>query len=191
MVKWILAGAGVLAVVVLSGCVSAGYSTPKIVSWPQPAPVFAPPPPQAARVPFAAIPSNWIPPASLERRGRWEGIVIHHSATASGNAAVLDRLHKDRGWDGLGYAFVITNGDGGPDGMVEVGWRWTQQREGAHARVSGDHANYWNERTIGICLVGNFELTRPTEAQYESLARLVSFLQARYNIPTSKIRGHG
>ena len=48
----------------------------------------------------------------------WRYIVIHHSATASGNAAEFDREHRARGWDGLGYHFVIDNGVGGPDGRV-------------------------------------------------------------------------
>jgi len=139
----------------------------------------------------AETPYGWIPPKNLEQPGRWRGILIHHSATPTGNAAEFDRLHKQRGWDGLGYDFVINNGKGGRDGQIEVGWRWQQQREGAHCRVSDNDNNYWNEHTIGIVLVGNFEKTHPTNAQYESLAKLVSFLQDRYNIPRSQIKGHG
>ncbi|MCK4602755.1 MAG: hypothetical protein KAU28_09835, partial [Phycisphaerae bacterium] len=51
----------------------------------------------------------------------WRYIVIHHSATARGNAAVFDKSHRRRGYDELGYHFVIDNGAGGPDGNVEVG----------------------------------------------------------------------
>jgi hypothetical protein len=134
---------------------------------------------------------GWIPPAGLEERGRWQGILIHHTAVPDhGNAADLDRAHKLRGFDGLGYDFVICNGRGGQDGRIEVGWRWAQQREGAHCRVHPNDSNYWNEHTIGIVLVGNFEKGRPTPAQYESLARLVYFLQQRYDIPWSRIKGH-
>ncbi|MBN2211113.1 MAG: N-acetylmuramoyl-L-alanine amidase [Sedimentisphaerales bacterium] len=134
---------------------------------------------------------GWIPPRNLENPGRWKGILIHHTATSNGNAAGLDRMHKDNGWDGLGYHFVIDNGHGGKDGQIEVGWRWQEQREGAHCRVRANDNNYWNEHTIGIALVGNFEKTPPTNAQYESLAKLVSFLQDRYDIPRSQIKGHG
>jgi len=63
----------------------------------------------------------WIPPARLEEKGRWQGIVVHHSALDSGSAQSIDRLHKNKGWDGLGYHFVISNGLGAPNGKVTVG----------------------------------------------------------------------
>ena len=95
----------------------------------------------------------------------------------------------------LGYHFVINNGVykngyGKADGLVDVCFRWRQQKTGSHCRPSGDWSNYWNEHTIGICLIGNFEKTRPTERQWQSLVKLVRFLQKRYNIPTSQIKGH-
>ena len=192
MLKWILGAMAVLSSLVLGGCAAEQYATPAIISYPKPVeiPVYRAPAPAVATA-AASVPGDWIPPQSLEQRSRWQGIVVHHAALASGNAATIDRLHKQRGWEGLGYDFVISNGKGGPDGAVEVGWRWRQQREGAHTRVTGDYGNFWNEHTIGICLIGNFEYTKPTEAQYESLAKLVKFLQVRYGIPTSKIKGHG
>ncbi len=129
-------------------------------------------------------------PAVKEKTGRWKGIMIHHSATASGNAHTIDQLHKDRQWDGLGYHFVINNGNGADNGKVEVGYRWKNQEKGAHCRVHPNDNNYWNEHTIGICLIGNFEFSQPSQSQYNSLAQLVKFLQDRYNIPTSQIVGH-
>ena len=142
-------------------------------------------------------PAGWAPPAELERPGRWQGIVVHHSATRSGNAAEFHRMHQQRvdasgeHWIGLGYHFVINNGRGGPDGQIEVGFRWRQQMQGAHCRPRNCADNYWNEHTIGICLVGNFELERPTQAQYEALARLVRFMCDRYSIPQNRVLGHG
>jgi hypothetical protein len=193
MSKWIFPAAAVVIVFALAGC-GDQYGTPTIVAYPH-APVLTvlpkPTPHPKAPVATSNWPAGWVPPASLEQKGRWQGIVIHHSATTKGDAAFIDRLHKDRGFEGLGYDFVIDSGNGGPDGLIEVGWRWKQQREGAHTRVTGDYSNYWNEHTIGICLIGNFEFQKPTEAQYKSLAKLVSFLQKRYGIPTSKIKGHG
>ncbi|MFQ5589758.1 MAG: peptidoglycan-binding protein, partial [Phycisphaerae bacterium] len=61
----------------------------------------------------------------MPRRGRisprWTTIVIHHSATETGGASLFDRFHRKRGWDGLGYHFVIGNGTDTPDGLIEVG----------------------------------------------------------------------
>lgn len=115
----------------------------------------------------------------------WKYVVIHHSASALGSAAIFDRAHKARGWDGLGYDFVIGNGEGSGDGQVEVGYRWVQQLRGAHA----GNMDY-NERGIGICLVGNFEETRPTAKQMESLQSLVKFLMAKTGIPAANVIGH-
>lgn len=115
----------------------------------------------------------------------WKHIVIHHSASPSGSAASFDRAHKARGWDGLGYHFVIGNGEGSGDGQVEVGYRWMQQERGAHA----GNMEY-NEHGIGICLVGNFEFERPSARQMESLRALVRFLQSKTGIAAAEIIGH-
>jgi N-acetylmuramoyl-L-alanine amidase len=145
----------------------------------------------------SGAPAGWIPPSRIEDRQRWRGIIIHHSATPSGNASEFNDLHKKRKdrngepWLGLGYHFVINNGRGGTDGEVEVGFRWRQQMTGAHCRPQSCSHNYWNEHTVGICLVGNFEHERPTQAQYNSLAKLIRFLQERYHISAQAIQGHG
>ena len=153
-------------------------------------PPLAPPAQRAGPITSGFAEAGWIPADGSEVPGRWEGIIIHHSGTRSGNAAQFDKWHRQQDWDGLGYHFVIDNGAGGPDGRVEVGYRWRNQMTGAHCREEQGDDNYWNEHTIGICLVGNFELQQPTPKQYDSLGRLVRFLQKRYNIPTHRIIGH-
>ena len=131
------------------------------------------------------IPRNWYPQAA-ERN--WSVIIIHHSATETGNMALFDREHKDRGWDGVGYDFVIGNGSDSGDGQVEVTYRWRDQLTGAHCKTPN---NWTNENGIGICLVGNFDDKRPTKRQMDTLVKLTDFLQKRYSIPQSRIYGHG
>jgi N-acetyl-anhydromuramyl-L-alanine amidase AmpD len=128
----------------------------------------------------------WIPDGQ-ERP--WQFIVVHHSATPTGNADEFDRMHRAKGWDELGYHFVIGNGTGSGDGEVEIGSRWSKQKHGAHAKILG-HPEY-NDVGVGICLVGNFDVSRPSEAQMQSLARLVRFLMDRYCVPRNHIYGHG
>jgi len=118
----------------------------------------------------------------------WRYIVVHHSAGPSGSAKVFDKWHRGRGWDGLGYHFVITNGNGGPDGAVEVGRRWRVQKWGSH--TGGTPDNEYNNFGIGICLVGDFNRTRPTPSQLASLGKLVRFLAARYAIPPNRLVTH-
>jgi N-acetylmuramoyl-L-alanine amidase len=124
---------------------------------------------------------------SVPLRRSWRYIVIHHSATDSGSAAQFDAAHKKRGWDGLGYDFVIDNGNGAPDGAVEVGFRWREQKSGAHAGPK----NPRNDDGIGICLVGDFTKTRPTTSQMRALSRLCNFLSAYCGIPRENFLLHG
>ncbi len=124
---------------------------------------------------------------SVPLRMPWRYIVIHHSATDSGSASQFDAWHKKKGWEGLGYDFVIDNGNGGPDGAVEVGYRWRQQKQGAHAGPDSPR----NKDGIGICLVGDFTRTRPTAAQMRALSRLCNFLSGYCGIPRENYLLHG
>lgn len=132
--------------------------------------------------PFVSRGSVPLPP-----NPQWTHIVIHHSATEQGDAKLLDRSHRKRGFtNGLGYHFVIDNGTlAHPDGEIEVGPRWLQQREGAHCNAAG-----MNEHGIGICLIGDFTRQAPSAAQMESLAYLVKQLQASYRIPRRRVVRH-
>jgi len=126
-------------------------------------------------------PTAWR--VSLQRK--WDSIVIHHSATPSGNIMQIDRMHRARGWEGIGYDFVICNGNGGKDGEIQVTYRWTQQKRGAHAGI-----NHYNKHGIGICLIGNFENNAPSKKQTESLRQLVRFLMEYCQISGYRIFGH-
>lgn len=139
-----------------------------------------------ARAPRALHP-EWLP-RGLRISQRWTHIVIHHSATKTGGANRFDRYHRrNNGWDELGYHFVIGNGTDTPDGYVEVGPRWLKQKHGAHCKTPD---NYFNEHGIGICLVGDFTKTTPTNAQLASLYRVVRFLCDACSIPGSRVTAH-
>lgn len=136
---------------------------------------------------YTDAPRAWLPPSHLEKK--WTAIVIHHSATEKGNARIFDKWHKENNhWDGVGYDFVIGNGTDSGDGQVEVTFRWKKQITGAHC--GGTSGNWANEDGIGICLVGDFSQSSPSERQMQSLAKLIRFLQQKYDIPKSRIYGH-
>ena len=118
----------------------------------------------------------------------WRYVVIHHSASPTGNAQQFDAAHRERGWDELGYHFVITNGQGGGDGQNEVGPRWRKQKQGAHC--GGTPANEYNELGTGICLVGDFTTGKPTAAQLASLQRLTGYLVRTYEIGPTQVITH-
>jgi len=140
-------------------------------------------------VPASGLPLAWRPAPGVSVRA-WQYIVIHHEASATGSAAYIHKLHQARGWDGLGYDFVIGNGSLSADGEVEAGYRWTQQLTGAHARANENDDNRWNLHGIGICLVGDFTKTRPTKRQMDALVKLVRALREEYDIPVSRIVPH-
>jgi len=169
----------------ISALPAPNFDAPRIAALPAPQPVRKPDFTSAQRtVRNADGPREWQPAA---RARPWKWIVIHHSATAVGGARRFDQMHKDKGWDELGYHFVIGNGSDTKDGQIEVGPRWPKQKWGAHAKTPD---NQFNDFGIGICLVGNFETGRPTTAQLRSTARLVAYLMRTYNIPPDRILGH-
>ncbi|HHW03426.1 MAG TPA: S8 family serine peptidase [Thermoanaerobacterales bacterium] len=112
-----------------------------------------------------------------------EYIVIHHSATKEGDAETFRKYHMSKGWRDIGYHYVINNGTYKPDGMVEKGR--PESEEGAHCTEQ-----QMNFRSIGICLVGDFDQSRPTAKQMESLISLCKDIMARYNIPVKNVIGH-
>ena len=122
-------------------------------------------------------PITWqaLAPAAEIPLRPWNAIVLHHSDTRRDTTATIDAAHRHRGWDGIGYHFVIGNGWNMPDGQVDPTFRWVQQREGAHAG-SSPLSKPFNEAGIGICLVGNFEEDQPSAYQEERLAELCAVL---------------
>jgi len=118
---------------------------------------------------------------------KWKYIIIHHSATDEGSALSFYKYHRSRGWENLGYHFVIDNGTREKqDGQIEVSPRWLKKQDGSHCK-----AGNMNCRAIGICLVGNFNAENVSEKQMNSLVYLVNILRKHYNIPVRNIIGHG
>ena len=81
-------------------------------------------------------------------------IIIHCSASTWGTAEIIDQWHKQRGWDGIGYHYVIQNGyetagadyNSKSDGIIKVG---------RPIEKIGAHCHGHNQDSIGICLIGN------------------------------------
>ena len=119
--------------------------------------------------------------------GKWKKIILHHSATPVDDAMNMHRVHKARGMkNGLAYHFVISNGSRkATDGEVFIGGRWKGQLDGGHVKKLS-----WNKTCIGICLIGNFELKRPTSRQLDALEGLCEYLMKRCGIGKSQVTTH-
>ena len=106
----------------------------------------------------------------------WEGIVVHHSASPDVSANEIDRWHKERGWNGIGYHFVIRK-----DGSIEPARNWD---------TAGAHKKGFNTTHIGICVTGNLNEHTPARHQLASLIDLTQGLITRWNT-TDIIKHHG
>lgn len=152
--------------------------------------LFVPPP--ATVLPSVIPPERTFAwPADVPLK-EWRYIVLHHTASSSGSVASIHAEHQQRNdsegnpWRGIGYHFVIGNGEGMPDGAIEPTFRWFDQSSGAHAGVG-----LYNEFGVGVCLIGNFEETPPTVNQLAAVKQLVAALKAECHIDTSGVVRHG
>lgn len=112
-------------------------------------------------------------------------IVLHYSATYEDQnltVADIDRMHKARGWKGVGYHYVIRR-----DGTVDKGRPETQV---------GAHVGGQNSGKIGICCIGglnratgpNKGVDNRTPAQIAATIKLVNDILKRH--PGAKVVGH-
>jgi N-acetylmuramoyl-L-alanine amidase len=103
-------------------------------------------------------------------------VILHCSASPQGrgdDAKVIHRWHKERGFDLIGYHYVILE-----DGTVQ---------NGRPEYCYGAHAKGYNKDTLGICLIGEDLFT---DEQFGSLSQLLRDLMIKYNIKRKDILGH-
>ena len=81
-------------------------------------------------------------------------IIIHCSASNFGTMEMIDRWHRQRGWDCIGYHFIIENG------ISESTSKYDKERDGKAVMgrdiaIQGAHCKGHNKDSIGICLIGD------------------------------------
>ena len=129
----------------------------------------------------------------------WTRIVIHHSASDWGTARVIDGWHRERGWSGIGYHFVVLNGYLNAEdcaasrryqcltGSIEAG-RPLDLDEWVEANEVGAHTLGYNRDSIGICMIHDTGHFHP--AMIDSCMSLVFELMDRFRIPIENVKGH-
>lgn len=116
-------------------------------------------------------------------RATTEAIFVHCSATPPSMDIGLREIahwHVQQGWLAVGYHFIIRR-----DGTIE---------EGRPVNVVGSHVAGWNERSVGVCLVGgvaangkDFEANFTPE-QMSALKGVLHELKGTY--PQATIKAH-
>ncbi|MDE6498885.1 MAG: N-acetylmuramoyl-L-alanine amidase [Muribaculaceae bacterium] len=109
-------------------------------------------------------------------------IIVHCTATPAGRrvtAAEVDRWHRQRGFNGIGYHYLV-----GIDGSVE---------KGRPVEVAGAHCQGHNMASIGVAYAGGLNSQgRPadtrTPEQRRALRELITALRKRF--PQARVRGH-
>jgi N-acetyl-anhydromuramyl-L-alanine amidase AmpD len=101
-------------------------------------------------------------------------IIIHHSASDDVSAPEIHQWHRDRGYSGIGYHFVIRK-----YGTIE---------RGRPIDKIGAHAGEANNDSIGVCLAGNFVSREPEIEQIQALLSLTDYLEDHYGKPLPLLR---
>lgn len=124
----------------------------------------------------------------MNRMAPIRAITVHHDGLPSPLASsrikdtedrlrLIRRAHVDsRGWADIGYHYAIDRA-GRVWSCRPVTW------QGAHVKDR-------NEGNIGILVLGNFEIERPTSAQLSGLAMHLKTLSVAYRVPVSRIYTH-
>lgn len=114
-----------------------------------------------------------------------EFLIVHHTGGTNANPLadtshhtyeIVKNYHLSLGWEDIGYHYFIDKG-----GKLTAG-----RKEDYH----GAHTIGYNQKSLGICLAGNFDATAPTKEQTDTLAVLLSRLRKKYLIPRKNIVPH-
>lgn len=103
-------------------------------------------------------------------------IIIHHTHNPELTLLTTHKFHQEKlKWAGIGYNYLIEK----ESTIFE-----------ARGMYIGAHAVKHNIDSIGIALVGNFDIYLPTDEQLESLIEICIYLMFKYDIEPNKVLGH-
>ena len=101
-------------------------------------------------------------------------IIIHCSMSSFGDVETIRHWHLERGWDDIGYHFVIQNGYTSKYGLFSPGFDGKVQ-VGRAMELAGAHCYGQNSHSVGVCLVGD-RLFSPNQL-FVALPKLINDLR--------------
>jgi len=108
-------------------------------------------------------------------------LVLHHTERSIDWPAFVRLRHRMRGWEDIGYHFVIGNGLFAQPGTLIVG---------RPEEYMGAHAHGYNRNSLGICLIGNFDRSIPDPAQWKAAIDLLAQKSVEYDVDLDHVIGH-
>ena len=110
-------------------------------------------------------------------------IIIHHSLTKDDKNLSWGAIRKyhieTNGWKDIGYQFGIELINDHYEILI-----------GRRPDLIGAHTIGQNDQSIGICVVGNFDVDPVTEDIKDALQKLLVWLMPLYRISSKEIHGH-
>ena len=125
-------------------------------------------------------------PSRMDHMQPVQRITVHHDgmppvdirsrSDAATRIELIRKGHLARGWGDIGYHYVV-------DPMGQV---W----EGRPLSWQGAHVKAQNEGNLGVLVMGNFEVQRPTSAQLAALDAFVGSQMSAYRLPVTRVFTH-
>jgi len=112
----------------------------------------------------------------------WNRIEVCYSNTACGNIEQLAALEGLSESTDINFHFVVCNGTGAVDGLIEATEKWRTQRP---CFPGGNW--YGTSQTLRICVIADGIKTMPTDSQIKRTAKLVESLRRKISISQKQI----
>lgn len=126
-------------------------------------------------------------------------VILHHSATKDSGTASWQAIRK---WH---MGLIGSPDENKPDynkyiryPLTDIGYHWGVELindryeilMGRRPDTMGDHTFGQNRNSIGICVVGNYDIDPVSLSLKAELNKLLTWIIIEYSIPSSQIFGH-
>lgn len=147
--------------------------------------------PATPRAPAVVPRTEWDPtgecPVSTGRRTRPRRIQLHHTHVpvvhapdeVPGALASICGSHQERGFSEIGYHYAID-----PFGTIWQG-RGPMPDAMSEKVRNGAHAQGFNDNSMGVVLIGDFDEAPPSAEALEATEQLLAFLAGQYDMDPS------
>ncbi|CRK88995.1 CLUMA_CG002543, isoform A [Clunio marinus] len=117
-------------------------------------------------IPFVIIHHSYIPKACYDEDG-----------CSKAMRKMQDMHQLKNGWNDIGYSFAV-----GGDGRIYHGRGYN---------VIGAHSPRYNDKSIGICLIGDWTIEKPPQAMLSATKRFIELsVENGFLSPNYKLLGH-